>query len=893
MTQRGTASAVVLLIGLASIFLLSACSGGGGGGGAGTLLLITADGAAQPLWQNVGGVPTVPGVCPNGVFLNATLTFTFNGPVDPASLPAPGPATGSINITSTSTGLPAQGTFTVEDDPALPAGNNRRVVFRPSLLNGASTLCGLGLGQADVFQVGLPAGSGWPQVVVVHGGRIQMPASTCFSTCGCPDPGVCVTSFQDTLLGPPYVIDTIPPTGDPAIGGVDACAVANQTIVIHVSEPLNPNGINLSSVRLVNVATGAQVPGAIVFHQAPNTGGAAGLISQIDYVASSPLSPNATYQILFGPSVTDFLGNPIQTSQSNPSAQLLFATAAIVPTAQPPLVETFDTTANLGDLTGPIRWAGDGVLQVEFPTELTGNGSDGPFNPPAGMTTLLDTNQLVSGVSRKGIWNFTTVTIPQNATVRIIGPYLAHFRCTGAFTLNGTLQAIPGQVSPPVAATPAYDRGAEAGQQNNNNGINCQADGGVGNAGAGAGGAGSGPTPPPGSPPTFQCNLRALMGENGYGPTIDGALNNGSIGTLTYAGGHGGVSGCFPSIPSCTPVLTDLGGLGGAGGTAGRQGEAGTPRLGTCLPNPNVTQPIAQPSPVAAAMIPPIAIQSAGSGGGGGGDHLDSAGTPPNNDDQGGGGGGGGGGLRISCVGAYAQGATGAINASGATGGNAPANLFAAAGGSGSAGEVWIQSFSTITMNATSLISVIGPTRLFPSAGLIGCTNQASGGGGAGLVQMEAGQGPTPTVNFNLQPVPTPTSGAVFSNPPFQFGGTIQAQARSDFRYTGLSVPDYTGAVEVFNVGNAAGATLQIHYEGAFEDVGSTQLNRIPDPATIKSMATGGGPITAANLDELDGYPFIRFVVIASYPAPPATPVTATLPSVDSITINFSGATCP
>src|SRR4029078_6468091 len=141
---------------------------------------------------------------------------------------------------------------------------------------------------------------------------------------------------------------------------------------------------------------------------------------------------------------------------------------------------TFDATANLGDLTGPIRWAGDGVLQVELPTELMGTGADGAFNPPAGMTTLLDTNELVAGVSRKGVWNFTTVTIPQNATVRIIGPYMAHFRSTGAVTLNGTIQAIPGQISPPNVGTPAYDRGPETGLQTNGLGSNCEANGGVG-----------------------------------------------------------------------------------------------------------------------------------------------------------------------------------------------------------------------------------------------------------------------------------------------------------------------------------------------------------------------------------------------------------------------------
>ncbi len=135
----------------------------------------------------------------------------------------------------------------------------------------------------------------------------------------------------------------------------------------------------------------------------------------------------------------------------------------------------------------------------------------------------------------------------------------------------------------------------------------------------------------------------------------------------------------------------------------------------------------------------------------------------------------------------------------------------------------------------------------------------------------------------------------MFSNPPFIYaGGLVTGEGRSGLRYTGVPAPDYTGAVEVFSLGNAPSATVSIHYHGALEAPNSTPQNPILDPATIKSTATGGGPITAANLDELDGYPFIEFIVDIAYAAPPLTPPSAILPSVDSITINFGApAPCP
>ena len=251
-----------------------------------------------------------------------------------------------------------------------------------------------------------------------------------------------------------------------------------------MNEPLDPNGIDLANVIIFNLSNGAQVPGTLVFHQAANTTGA-DIGSQIDYVAAVPFAGGRTYQLVFGPAVKDLAGNSIQTA-----SQLFFQTDVTPPSPQPPLVENFDTSNPVG-ASGAAAWTGDGSLRATFPTELIGTGADGAFNPALGMT-LLDTNELVGGVSRQGIWNFTDVTIAQGATVRIIGPYRAHFRCTGAVSHLGIIQAVPGQATPPLAATPAYDKGAKTGQQQNGLGTDCEANGGVGNAGGGAGGHGVG-----------------------------------------------------------------------------------------------------------------------------------------------------------------------------------------------------------------------------------------------------------------------------------------------------------------------------------------------------------------------------------------------------------------
>ena len=432
----GVLAGVAVAVAAAASLLLSGCGGGGGSGGGGggggtggtaTLLSITAQGAGAGLWQWVAGNPSTPPVCPASVYVNGEIVFTFDGAVSPSTVPNFGFASGTINITATVSGFVAAGTFIVQDDPGFPAGNQRRVVFKPNLPTSATAACTAGLEAGQNYQIFVPGGGG-ANVVNVAGASLTNSATACFSTCGCPNPATCPTTYVDSIPGAPFVINTIPATANPVPAPISACSVGNNTVMIRVSEPLDPAGIDLSSVRLVNVATGAQVPGSIVFHQA---GTIAGIftVSQIDYVAWAPLVHGQTYEVILGPSVKDLGGNPVQPVAGNPNAQLFFQTAPVASVSQP-LDEPFDTTANLGDLTGPMRWAGDGVLQAEQPTSLVGNGADGALNAPAGVTTILDTNEIVGGQSRQGIWNFTDVTIPATATVRVVGPYLAHFRCT-------------------------------------------------------------------------------------------------------------------------------------------------------------------------------------------------------------------------------------------------------------------------------------------------------------------------------------------------------------------------------------------------------------------------------------------------------------------------------
>ena len=145
---------------------------------------------------------------------------------------------------------------------------------------------------------------------------------------------------------------------------------------------------------------------------------------------------------------------------------------------------------------------------------------------------------------------------------------------------------------------------------------------------------------------------------------------------------------------------------------------------------------------------------------------------------SGAGGGGSGGGLRISCVGAYVQGATGQINAAGINGANA--SNSSGAGGSGSGGEVWIQSLlhrhdvrhvAHQRRGASAPVPSRGPDRLL-EPGVGRRRSRAS---------FSSSQPPGPRLPTSTSSrSPTPTTGAVYSNPPFIYaGGMVTGQGRS------------------------------------------------------------------------------------------------------------------
>ncbi len=855
--------------------MLASCSGGKGSHAtAKSIIKISIVGTNTPLWVAPGGAPTDPQTCQTGIALNAPIAFDFDGTVDPNHVPQSGLALGSISITTvdvtTQTSVAAIGQFLVQDDPTMPAGNNRRVTFVPSSPATIGQLCGAGLYSNATYQIFVPQGGNSPDVLFIDAKPISNFALACFTTCGCPTASPQCSTFVDPVPGAPFVAGTIPTTANPATGPIDPCAIADNTVTLLFNEPINPAGVDLEHVKILDAATGAQVPGYLEFFQA-NAGPTPTPGARINYRAARPFVAGRTYEIVVSSLIVDFGGNGVTLAAGDPSARRFLATTATAAAPQAPITESFDDIANRAVTSGECEWDGTGQLTTTFPTLLTGDGSDPPLTPVASAN--LDT---ASPATRHGFFNFPSVAIPAGVTLRVVGPYKAHIRCTGNVVINGTLDASAGTSSAAVLGTP--DQGARAGALNNGGGISCIAKGGVGNAGAGDGGDGS-----PGA-----CAVRAVAGESGYGPRLaTGAPGLPGAANLLYAGGAGGRSGCFPVISGCS--AGDLGGIGGAGGTAGTTGESGRPRANTTLCGlvSPITPPVSAASPVSPLMVPPIAEPSAGSGGGGGGDHIDGAGASVQTDDQGGGGGGGGGSIRITCVGSYTQGAGSQIRCAGAPG--AIGAVLSGAGGSGSGGEIWIQAFATVSIATTATMNVDGPARVGAVVNQQGCSNQAAGGGGKGLIQIEAGSGAVPT-GFTI----VPPSGAVLSTPSFPYANAVSGDAISKFRYSGPGAPDYTSVVESSSLGNAPGATLQISYEGAFEAVNSTPQNPAPDLATLKVTATGGGPILAANISELDGYPLIRFRVRVTFPPPPTTSPSAILPSVNDITINYDTAPgCP
>ncbi len=861
----------IITVALASALVLAGCGGGGGGGGDGLsgsalLVSISATGTGVPLWQFVNGNPTPAPACPTSVPLNTVINFTFAGAVNPASLPASGVALGSININAVVGGVstPAIGSFAVVDDPSLPAGNQRRVRFVPSLPNNPGDPAFSGLLGNATYTIFVPRGGGTGPVLVVDGGPLQVDATTCFITCN-PVPNA-LACFTDISPGTPHVISTNPVTNDPSPGLTDP-ATFGQRVSIFFNEPLSPQNINTANVRLL-LPSGGQVPGSVMFFQA-GSAEAGPIGARIDYITTGPLLSNTAYEIVLGPDVRDFGGLSANLySLTDPlrplSGRRFFATVPQTFCDQPDIFETFDSQATRDTATGVAVWSSSGAVTSTFPLEIVGDGSFGPINFAA--SGIIDAGLPAMMGFSQGVWNVTDLTVMPGVSMRVVGTngnlFRAHFRCLGTVNIAGTINASAGTSSLVALGNP--EQGARPGNLNNGGTTSPSVvAGGYGGVGGGQGGRASQEDPPP-------MQVRTLAAESGFGPPIGGAPNTGPAGVNDFfGGGRGGVSGFrFPQ----GGVTGELGGMGGAGGSAFQSGTQGGPygAMATgCLPMPSTVQTTSLPTGMPLVFATPVSIQSAGSGGGGGGDKLELApfivGNPTLQDDQGGGGGGGGGGIRISAVGAIniTAGGISAVGGPGASGNTS----FAGGGAGGSGGQIWLQSFADVTIAATANLSAAG------GLGAQACTTFSGGNGGAGLIQIEDQNGMIPVMTF---PGPLP-GGANLVVTTFPFSTTVVGTATSTFFDTLYGAPDYTQALVNSMVGDAAGASVNVLFQGAFETISGNA----PDLGTASAF------VPAANIDMLDGRRYIRFRVDISYPSPPATTLANILPSVQDVRIRY------
>lgn len=304
-----------------------------------------------------------------------------------------------------------------------------------------------------------------------------------------------------------------------------------------------------------------------------------------------------------------------------------------------------------------VLWAGSALAQT-FNSGST--GTDGPFNPTSNVTVPLPAS---------GVFNFTTINIPSNVTVRFTRNAAntpVTLRASGDVTIAGTINL------------------------NGTNGGNASVvtdlvpNGGRGGAGGFDGGNGSN-------------GLIGSTGGSGLGP----------------GGGAGGV--VFPNVNDCS-------GIGGGGGFA-RQG-------GTAFKSTGTLYAVGGASYGSPALLPLIGGSgggggggasllypySTGSGGGGAGGALailssgtitftgtllargGSAGFPEFFGDGPTGGGGSGGAVRL--VAAAITGSGGSVNVAPGAG----AGVFNCFSGSGSPGRIRIEAFST-TVVATYTFS--------------------------------------------------------------------------------------------------------------------------------------------------------------------------------------------
>jgi hypothetical protein len=388
-------------------------------------------------------------------------------------------------------------------------------------------------------------------------------------------------------------------------------------------------------------------------------------------------------------------------------------------------------------------------------TPFRSDGSEGAFNPPAGMVTTL----------APGVHQFTTITIPATAIVRIsAGSGVLDLRATGAVNILGEIDLSGGNGGNSAGTsgmTPGCNnmthaggahggaaglgRGAVASQVNGCVGTNAA----IGNAVdvMGAGGDGS-ESPHMGACPGVggRNGGGAAGGRRGSGGGGGGGAAGGGGGAAFFnmtaadrqniSGGTGGRLGMSNASPGgrsmCTASTCTVtgGGVGEAmlGASAGATATlmlTGAAFLAAASGGGGATMGRDAFGDFAINRLTP---GSSGGAGGGGGDPCPGFGYSYG---VGGGGGGGGGALRIASTASIIIGAGAVVRVNGGDGGNGTNDIASGGGGGGSGGALDLRAPS-LTVSSTATVTAAG--------GAGGVTTHPNGGnggnGGPGRIRL-------------------------------------------------------------------------------------------------------------------------------------------------------------
>ncbi|MFO0557919.1 MAG: hypothetical protein U0269_07855 [Polyangiales bacterium] len=376
-------------------------------------------------------------------------------------------------------------------------------------------------------------------------------------------------------------------------------------------------------------------------------------------------------------------------------------------------------------------------------TQFSTTGADGPFNPPAGMTTTLTPR----------VYQFTTINIPAGAVVRISnGDGRLELRATDAVNIEGEIDLAGGNGgnSEGVGSTALTcnnsahaggPRGGNAGLGRDTAGIvdGCIAmNASIGNSSEPSANGAAG---------TRTAHMGSCTGQGGRNGGGNAGGRRGSGGGGGGGAGGGGGGGAFFTLTGTDQQLA----TGGAGGTLGMSaislggvascmgamcsvtgGGVGEAMLGATRGSAGMVMVTGAGSAAASGgggatmgadaardlAVFNLAPGSSGGAGGGGGDPCVAYGYSYG---VGGGGGGGGGALRIVSAVSITVADRAIVSVQGGNGGNGSSTVASGGGGGGSGGA--------IDLRAPRLV-------VSPMANI-----RASGGRGGAAMQANSGSG--------------------------------------------------------------------------------------------------------------------------------------------------------